>query len=585
MPADEALFPGYPSGTTRSMTFRVQGLPSLIAGDTAKNTLSQINVVDTISVAAGRHLLQAGVDVRRIVSGPQYDNALTYYQWPTFSGIGTPRPGVAPSGTVLSGTPRVTSVALGKAAQLRFLNVSTYLQDVWSINRLTLSYGVRWDINPAPTGVGMTDVFALTQVDDPGTFALAPVGTPLYRTRYGNVAPRVGGSYQLRTERGRETVLRAGGGVFFDLGFGSLGGIASQFPNLSYRSVRGTTYPLSAADAAPPSLSPDEPAVEMLVADPDLRAPRTYQWNVSAEQALGARQSVTVSYIGAVGRQLLRNEYVGYANEHVNAAAIVRNAGRSAFHSAQVVYNRRLFAGLQMLASYTLSNAKDLGSEDASWFNRPATDGDPNADWGPSDFDIRHAFHATASYELPAPSRGWLRHALSQLAVDAIVTARSGAPVDLVGGLTYFPYLVTTRPDVVPGQPYYLDDPDAPGGRRFNPAAFAPTPVDESGSAIRQGTLPRNALRGFPLFQADVAVRRTLNLGTAVKLQLRLEAFNLLNTTSFASPLGDLASPLFGVSTSLANRGFGNSGATGGLSPLYQVGGPRSVQLAARLTF
>jgi hypothetical protein len=523
-----------------------------------------------------------GVDVRRIVSGPRYDNGLTYFQWPTFTGIGV-RP--APPGTVLSGTPQTTSVSQGQAAQLRFLNLSAYVQDTWRRNRLTLTYGLRWDVNPPPEGSGSTDIYTLTQVDDPDTFALAPAGTPLYRTRYGNVAPRVGGTYQLRTQPSRELLGRASVGIFFDTGLGNLGGITSQFPNLAYRSVTDAPYPLSPEDAAPPPLSTSYPVAEILVADPTLRTPRTYQWSVAIEQALGSGQSVSVSYLGARGQDLLRNEYIGYANENVYGAVVMRNAGRSTFHSAQIAYNRRLSSGLQALASYTFSKAEDLGSEDASWFNRPAADTDPEGDWGPADFDVRHAFHASASYRLPAPSGGWLKPILEDVGLDAIVTARSASPVDLVGGLTYFPYIVTTRPDVVPGQPLYLDDPDAPGGRRFNPEAFAPTPTDESGSAIRQGTLPRNALRGFSLFQMDMAVRRTIRLGAGAALQLRMEVFNLFNNTSFANPVGDLFSPLFGVSTTLANRGFGGAGATGGLSPLYQVGGPRSIQLAARVTF
>jgi hypothetical protein len=169
------------------MLFRVQGLPSITAGDTARNTVNQINIVDTVSMAAARHLIQMGVDVRRIVSGPQYDDDRTYFQWPTFTGIGAP---LASAGTVLSGIPRTTSVSIGQAAQLQFLNFSAYLQDAWTRDRFTLSYGVRWDVNPAPAGAGSTDVYTLTQVDDPERFALAPVGTPLYRTRYGNIAPR-----------------------------------------------------------------------------------------------------------------------------------------------------------------------------------------------------------------------------------------------------------------------------------------------------------------------------------------------------------------------------------------------------------
>ena len=44
----------------------------------------------------------------------------------------------------------------------------------------------------------------------------------------------------------------------------------------------------------------------ILVADPNLKLPRTYQWNVALEQSLGSSQSLSLTYIGAVGRDLLR---------------------------------------------------------------------------------------------------------------------------------------------------------------------------------------------------------------------------------------------------------------------------------------
>ena len=54
---------------------------------------------------------------------------------------------------------------------------------------------------------------------------------------------------------------------------------------------------------------------------------------------------------------------------------------------------------------------------------------------------------------------------------------------------------------------------------------------------------------------------------------------------SFGDPVGDLGSRLFGESTQTLARSLGTGGVNGGLSPLYQVGGPRSIQLALRLNF
>ena len=70
-----------------------------------------------------------------------------------------------------------------------------------------------------------------------------------------------------------------------------------------------------------------------------------------------------------------------------------------------------------------------------------------------------------------------------------------------------------------------------------------------------------------------------------ISLQLRAETFNLFNHPTFADPVGDLASGLFGNSTSTLGRSLGSGGSGGGLSPLYQLGGPRSMQLGVKLQF
>ncbi|MET0623346.1 MAG: TonB-dependent receptor, partial [Pyrinomonadaceae bacterium] len=134
------------------------------------------------------------------------------------------------------------------------------------------------------------------------------------------------------------------------------------------------------------------------------------------------------------------------------------------------------------------------------------------------------------------------------------------------------------RPDLVGGVRLYVEDPLAPGGRRLNPPAF-------SAASGRQGTLGRNALRGFGLSQLDLAVGRQFALSERTRLQLRAEVFNVSNHPNFGDPVGDLQSRLFGLSTQTLARSLGTGGINGGLSPLYQVGGPRSVQLALRLGF
>jgi hypothetical protein len=116
------------------------------------------------------------------------------------------------------------------------------------------------------------------------------------------------------------------------------------------------------------------------------------------------------------------------------------------------------------------------------------------------------------------------------------------------------------------------------GRRRINREAFA-----APGSTGRP--LARNALRGFGMWQADVGLQRRFALTERVQLQLRAEVFNVFNHPSFGNPVGDLGSGLFGQSIQTLAGSLGSGGVNGGLSPAYQIGGTRSMQLALRLQF
>jgi hypothetical protein len=131
--------------------------------------------------------------------------------------------------------------------------------------------------------------------------------------------------------------------------------------------------------------------------------------------------------------------------------------------------------------------------------------------------------------------------------------------------------------------PQYIDDPNVAGGWRLNRAAFdAATPQAQN----RLGNLGRNSLRGFGLGQLDFALRRQIRLGEQIGLQIRAELFNAFNHPNFGAPVTDLSNNLFGQATSMLGRSLtAGTGGAGTLSPLYQIGGPRSVQLAMKLQF
>jgi hypothetical protein len=182
------------------------------------------------------------------------------------------------------------------------------------------------------------------------------------------------------------------------------------------------------------------------------------------------------------------------------------------------------------------------------------------------------------SYDLPSPSSRTAAAIFGGWSLDSFFFARSGTPfhVSVVRDIGFGSF--SARPDLVPGASPWVEDGTAPGGKRLDRTAFV-VPTE-----LRQGNLPRNSIYGFAAWQLDMALRRTIPLGGKRRVQLRAEFFNVLNNPNFAQPNTTLTSGLFGVSAQMLGRSLGNVGASG-LNPLYQIGGPRSAQLVARLMF
>ena len=271
--------------------------------------------------------------------------------------------------------------------------------------------------------------------------------------------------------------------------------------------------------------------------------------------------------------------------------AAIRNAGYSHYNALQLQFQRRMSRGLQALVSYNLSKSSDLGSYDASGL-RARVEPVVLPPLAPSDFDIRQSFSGAVSYELPAPDWGRTGKAMLRgWAVDGLVRVSSAPPINItVGGLLPAAGYYRTQADIVPGQPYWIPDPNQPGGKALNPAAFSRPPTGQAGD------FPRNGLRNiYSIDQTDLALRRRFNLTERVKLDVRAEYFNVFNHPMFGLPGsqcapddqwsygGGLINPDFGKVCSTANLDEGGGG--GGQSALYAPGGPRSAQFTVKLLF
>jgi hypothetical protein len=572
-PSDSEIFPSFASSDNANVLVSITGGPFLVAGKNGANQQRQFNLVDNLSLIVGAHHVKFGVDYRWL--SPVTDSR-AYDQTPRFSGL------TGPNGAIGGVAASVSVRTLGSVSSV-FNNFSLYAQDTWHVTpRLTLTYGLRWDVNPPPHGKGGKELFHVVGIDDPATATLAPAGAALYDTAYDNFAPRVGVAYQLSQTPGKETVLRGGFGLFYDLGASrATGDVAGGFPHRVTKSLANVPFPLDSTDAAPPPPADisNPVSVDSYGFAPNFKLPRTYQWNVSLEQALGSHQTITASYVGAVGRRLLRQEFLFLPNPSFFLVTVARDSATSDYNAFQLQFKRRLSRGLQALASYSWSHSIDIASSD-SGVSAAVGFIDPSSDRGSSDFDVRHSFSAAVIYDIPTPAQGGVGRALlGDWSIDTILTARSAPPVDTQGGFVLVPFFITTRPDLVPGEPLYVDDPTLPGGRGFNPAAFTP-------QFTRQGTLGRNVLRGFDLWQADFALRREFHLTERWNLQFAAEFFNIFNHPNFADPDGFVLGPLFGQSTEMLGRSLGTgTGNEGGFNPLFQVGGPRSIQFSLKLKF
>lgn len=529
----------------------------------------QLNMVHSTTVTTASHEWKFGVDYRRthpLLSGAVIGSESYIFSVPLLT------QGRAFSYSVNVRDPVRQAVA--------FDNLSIFAQDSWKPHgRLTLTYGVRWEFVPPPHATEGPNAVTLENAEDAygGNVHLAPRDTPLWDTRYIDFAPRIGASYKLIDRANAPLIIRGGFGVFYDVGFGHVAnGYGPTYPLTATRRTSSPTVPLSQDVLGLPRLVVDPPQ-QLFVMDRHMRQPFTHQWNVSTEQSLGANQTITIGYVGASGHRLLKFERYNIPLLEWPGVSIPvmlnRNLGYSDYHGLQLQVQRRLAKGMQSMVSYTLGRSRDTASDDTQ-ASVPAERMLPSIDYGYSDFDLRHVLTAAMTWQIPELSgASWWKRVIHDWGVDTIVRARSAFPLRITAIVPFPPDNQTVRPNVVSGQPVWLEDPAVPEGRRLNRQAFA-IPASNT-----QGSLRRGSIRGFNARQVDMAVRRDFRLSNRLRLQLRFEMFNVFNTPNFYDPIGTLQNGNFGVSTLTLGRGLG------GLTPLYQMGGPRSSQVAAKVLF
>lgn len=560
VPVDSAIFLGSLPTSESNVLFATFDTAFYFLGPNARNRASQINFVDDLSFITGNHQLKFGADYRGIrVNENPFQHQLAF----TSSTVSD----------LLSSGSADLSAATALHTRLLAQSLSLYAQDNWKLTRrLSVVYGLRWELSPAPTPQDGTTLGTWTDLNDPAAITLAPAGSALWSTTYANFAPRIGLAYAL-TEK-NDFIVRGGVGLFYDLGVGSATDVLNTFPNVATNFSPGVPLPVTDATPLLPVISrqPPYPGVEAFA--PNLQLPRSYQWNVALEKSIGDTQAVSATYVGQVGRRLLRREDMFRPNPNfTNYFFLTENGASSSYNALQLQYRRPLAARLQALVNYTWSHSIDNASSDASDFASSTVISGAN-DRGSSDFDVRHSLSAAITYNLPGLTHsGPLAVVSRNWSVAPIIVARSGFPFN-ASLLRVTVGNARLRPDRNAGVPVWIANSAAPGGKTLNPNAFSvPT-------TIRQGTEGRNDIAGFGLTQVDLSLARKFVIKDPVHLEFRTDAFNLFNHPNFTNPRALIGgSATFLASSQMLNQGLG------GLNPLFQQGGPRSLQLSLRLSF
>ena len=525
----------------------IAGVGQVAFGPEADQWQNQWHAVPSAAIAIGAHRLRLGLDYRRLVPR-RNDRAQTISL--IFESLDD----------LLEGRNLWVATSPPVAARALLSEYAAWANDTWSLHpQIALSLGVRWEYASAPKMEAAEVVVA------PNSAYRFPGQTEIWRQSYGALAPRLGLAY--RPRKNSSLVLRAGWGVFFDSSLSIATDLVNSGPFAIDQFLNGRNAPFS--------------TLLSYAFAPGLRFPSVHQWNSAVERDLGGRGVLTAAYVGSSGRRLLRREFGGYGDSQTLWLAVATNHGESAYHGLQLQYRKPMARGFQALASYSWSHSIDNSSSD-SLLHWVASDFDAGGDRGASDFDVRHSLTAAMTFETPVrPSGSIVRRLFAGWTADAIARVRSGFPVNVLNSeySTVLSFSNAFRPDAVPGQPQWLSDPSAPGGRRLNPGGFA------SRAGLSQGNLGRNALRGFGMHQVDVSLRREFPAGEGRSLALRIELFNALNHPNFADPAPFLSSPLFGESPSMLNSMLGTGSPGSGLTPALQTGGARSLQLMLRYRF
>jgi len=574
-----------------------QGLPYIYLGTgyvTGGSSYKPLTFLDrnyqaiyTLSVTRKDHQFKFGGEYRNLSSRPYFSLFPTGFQYyagaysyvnftsdPTYS-FYDPSAAFPTGGSdladLLLGLPYTVNMGLQLTnPETKSWELHGFFEDEWkALPRLSVFYGVRYEYqNPYYEANNNSSNY------DPSTNTILLGGrggnsSALVNADKNNFGPRVGLSFEIN----KKTVLRTGYGIYYSPENDARSDVLTKnypFNNqqLFFNDINAfysTGFPTYQLDAGVPrdtelhvpangssidvSTIANSKSQSVFYVDPNFRTGYSQLYNLTLQREIFANTSLEVAYVGSQGRKL--SYAVGDINVnntitdqlgHIEAQYAV---GNSSYNSMQVKLNKRYANHTSLLLAYTYGRSIDNGPAPFNLgrnHDAPQNPFNLAAERAVSSNDITHNFTGSWVYELPfgrkqrfLANAGTLENAiLGGWQLNGIVRARSGLPYNIVlnGNDQNYP---GRRPDLV-GDPR-LDHPTyGLNGQYFNPDAFA-TPACTDPHC--PGTLGRNAYFGPSYVSIDASLFKTLQIKERASLQVRVEAYNLLNHPSFGNPDAD----------------------------------------------
>ncbi|QNI35616.1 TonB-dependent receptor [Edaphobacter albus] len=571
-----------------------------------------LHAYDQISWTKGKHTIMAGADIRRMTIGraAQNDPRGSF----TFNGRYTsfcqPVPGSNPSAcdnkTSSNGmadfiigraSAAVTPTFQVKGSVGSWRN-GYFVQDNWQVTqKLTLLYGIRYEQPTIPYSLNgyarilnadFTALIPATNATTGNTFTPTP-GFKFTGSNNNLWAPRLGFAYRATDK----IVIRGGGGIYYNPNHLNAFTLASSNyplanaatynanPNLSVNTFENPSGGAAAKSGCVPT--DFQSYCNAFTDAPRLPTPRMYQWNVDTGVELWKDAAFELQYLGSKSVNLdfswqpntpqPGSGVINSRRPYQNFGVIreIYNGGWSTYNGLTAILRQRMSRGLSMNMSYTWAHNMDT-SNDANGSGYLMNPYNIHADYGNSNWDIRHRFVGTVLYQLPEFSgRNYaVRTVLGGWQANMIVTLQTGMPfnVGLASDIANTGTSGVQRPNFVnAGSNTCTND--------FLVRNRSVSCVDRTAYALpanyTYGNLHRNDQHGPGRELVNFSMFKNFPLYERLTLQLRAEAFNLFNHANPSNPIvtgytGPNVAGTFGTVTSTQTD-------------------PRVLQLAGKINF